>query len=163
MPYDYNYTSPLDQSSWTLPSNLTLNNADKWKQQMLDEQLLDQRTQRQNIGQQARAGTQEARNMLAMRGGIGQGARERVEKSGFRNMLNSQANLGMSGAQARANIGTQAANIGMAENQFNTANILDQNQLSNQAALEKYKTQMSAWAGGQYANELRNQSSGGKK
>ena len=155
-PQDFQFQSPLNQSTWSLPSQLTMGGSKDWKNAALGEQALTQQQQMGAAKQQAQSGISGAQNQLAMRGGISSGARERVANAGQSALMGANTQLGMAGAQARAGIGTQAQQMGMAEQQGNITNILGQNALANQGAQSKYNTQMSAWAAGQMADAQRN-------
>ncbi len=163
-PEDFEHVSPLDQETWQLDPALHMDNAGAWETSMLDKQKLEQQQMMQNIKDQTATGLAGAQNRLAMRGGMSSGAKERIGAQGQENLMNANTQVGLAGAQSRAQIGNQAQNIGMQEQQFNIQNVLGQNQYSNQAALDKYKTQMQGWAGKEYADAQRaaGADSGGK-
>jgi hypothetical protein len=154
-PQEYTYKSPLDQSTWSLPSQLTLSGSKDWKTSALAEQQLTQQQQLEAARKQAQSGAAQAQSQMAMRGGLSSGARERAIGGGIGNLMNANTQISMAGAQERAGIGTQAQQMGMQEQQGNIANILSQSQLANQAAQQKYATQMAGWAGKEYANAQR--------
>lgn len=149
------YASPLNQSSWSLPSNLTLNNAGSWKTNALAEQALQQQGSLQDARQQAASGAAQTMSNLAMRGGLSSGARERVAGNAQGNLMNANTQVGLAGAQARAGINTQAGQLSSQEQTQNISNILQQNQYANQLQQQKYATQMSGWAAEQMANAQR--------
>lgn len=154
------------------------------KQQVANQQL----TQQQEMNQQkaAQSGLEQgasraadARNQIAMRGGLSSGASERNARNSMRDILAGQQGVTAQGAQQKQDIGFQNAqanaDIGLnAENQrlsalgqlpqaqlaalapqeFNIKNALEQKQAEEAAKLQQYHDQMAAYGAGQTANAI---------
>lgn len=157
--------------------NATGQGLSSWGKAAMDQQQLAQKSAQDALAKNVNAGQVTAMNNLAMRGGLGAGARAMMGANAARDQMMQNQNLLGQGAQARAGILSQDAQtkqnmlsqlpgmelqsldpqfryMGMQNqaNQFNTQNALNQLAAQNQFNMDKYKTGMSAWGANQQAN-----------
>lgn len=159
-----------------------------WAKMMLEKQALEQATSRDNMVQSGASQSAQARNQMAMRGGVTGGASERLAKSNLRSQMMEQNKLARQGSMDQMGIRIQDdqtkqgllkdtvgydfqnADLGLKNRQYST----DVNKTNITAALadieakrgfdmEQYKSKMSAWGAGKTADAQRAASKGGKK
>ncbi len=138
--------------------------ADNYIQQALLKQGLEEKTGKDNAALTSAQGQAQAQSQLAMRGGLRGGARTSLAKSGMRDMLLAQQNVGNQAALNRANIGLQGEQMNRETGKYNLETLLKGAGAENQMALEKYKKEMEVKAANTQAAATRDAGgSGGKK
>lgn len=171
-PADYNYTS-ISNPNGTLQDQFQLNpnNLDifsqlktqatgagpsTWANMQLQNQKNAQATAAQNATAQGAGAQANARNNLAMHGGLGSGSRLALARSGMQGDLANQQNISRQGMEQQGSIMAQDAqtkqgllqNLGVQEGnaaQYNIQNALAQKQAEEAAKQQKYGQQMQSW------------------
>ena len=152
-----------------------------WAKMMLERQGLEQ-SQRKDMAQSQLAGqTAMARSDLAMRGGLSQGARERLAQNSLRSGFNANQQLSREGELDRLNIGLadqqrrdsflqqlpgqelaalepqfRNQSVDAARQQFNIGNAIGEKRAKDVADLSAYAEQMKAWAANKQADATAN-------
>jgi len=85
----------------------------QWEQYALQKQKAEEATARDEAQKRAATSGAEAWNQLAMRGGAGQGARERIATGAARSGMMNLQNVSRQGQMARAGIGQNAEDMRM--------------------------------------------------
>jgi hypothetical protein len=152
-----------------------------WSALMRQQQAEGADTSRARGAQELAGQTAQANAGLAMRGGLTSGARERVAKSGARDYLNMSQDVarqqGVNNLQVGINDeqnriqqlsmepGMENANAGIGldklrlygqAKQIDTANTMKNTSALNDYNMDRYKTQMGAWAADQQATATQN-------
>jgi hypothetical protein len=78
-----------------------------WAQMQLQKSQMDAQNQRQNLATQGASSAAQARNGMAMRGGVSAGARERIARSSARDQMMGQQQVGRDLNAQNLNIRTQ--------------------------------------------------------
>lgn len=143
-----------------------------WAQRLEEQQRFQEQGIKDQGARQALAGTMQARQQLAMRGGLGGGAAERLAGQSARNLLESRQQAARAGMEQRMGIGLQdqamkdqllqtlpGMQMGMQEANIGTLSDLLTKQ--ERAKQEDYKTQMQTWAAKEQAAATRSSGGGG--
>lgn len=141
--------------------NIATNNP--WAQMMLQQSKMQTGQQLDQAAAQGTAGTTNAWDQLAARGGLSSGARERVARLGANNAMATAQGIRNTGAQSQLGVLSNAtdkqAALDTSNRAYNTG--IDQVNLQSQLAnkqeqeqynMNKYNTQMGIWAANQQAN-----------
>lgn len=153
----------------------------EWSKLATGQQNQEELNAREKATRDSRGASAGAMSDLAMRGGLTSGARERVAKSGSRNLMDMQQDVARQGSQNRLQIGVndeqnriqqlgmlpgmenQALEPGLQKAQMSTqANQFDVSQGQQEATNRNiftsnaYNQQMKAWAANQTANATAN-------
>lgn len=183
-PYAQQQTGAINADKSALEANRAeaLRSGPSAWRNMLSQSLQSQQKQGLNNAAQAAAGqTAQAEANLASHGGLSSGARERLAAQGGNNYLNmaqdvnNQAGQGMLNAdiqdeqnrmsQLRAQPGMEIAatapelakaNMNIGAQQYDLNNNINSFDKLNYANLQKYNSQMGAWAAGQQAQATQN-------
>jgi hypothetical protein len=193
------FKTPLDSETWTLPEHLQVQDlydptalnkikeeayqtdvyASPWAKLMQEKVAQEQAMGMDTAAQQQASSQAQAQAQLAMRGGLGGGAAERLAQAGARQEMLARQGVARQGTQARLGIGMQGEEMRQAalgalpgmelsRAQYssgiqgaNIGNIFDQAGQINDANLRKYEAQMAAWAAQKQAEATRSSSSGG--
>ena len=152
-----------------------IHNAREYLEMMLEKQGIEQTRAMDEAKQRASTEGASARGQLAIRGGLGAGARERIAQSGARGLNLAGAGVSQAGALARSDIGVrgeeqrlnmmpQAVSAGldlgkafgtagasdrdasMRAEQFNISSAMEQQRKKTDFAMDKYKLEMEKWA-----------------
>lgn len=159
-----------------------------WASAALNAQKLDEQNLRDSTQQQGASAQAGARSALASKYGLSPAAQERLAIQGQRAQMSGLQNVGMQGAQARAQIGMQdantrnqflqglpgqdlaQANLAMANKQgnlglqqWNIQNAFNDKLTNDAANMNTYNEQMKAWAANKQGDAMANSGSGGKK
>lgn len=141
-----------------------------WAQMMMQKQGMEQAKEAGSIAQRNAQQTAGAYGDLASHGGLRSGAAERIAAGGAQNAAMGGQQNALAGQSARLGIGVQddqqrldflknlptLENQNAAQSQFNASSIINDNQQKNQYNLERYKSDMGAWAAKQSADAMRN-------
>lgn len=138
-----------------------------WRSMALDKQAAEEAGLRDQAAQQSMSGMAQARNALAMRGGLRGGAAERISRGGLSDLMSARQNIGQQGVINRANIGMQGAQMDTDVNKFNALQKAGVNQFNLQQAINdisnlneqnrfKYGEQMKLKGAGMSAQAIEN-------
>lgn len=157
-----------------------------WQNLALQNQALEEQGLKNTAQQQGASAAAQARSALASKYGLSPAAAERLATQNQRAQMNALQNVAFQGAKARSDIGLQdeqmrnqllqalpgqenqlaqialqnrAANVGV--NEWNIQNALAEKRAKDQADLNAYHEQMSAWAANKQAEAMRNAGGGG--
>lgn len=172
-PEDYQYTSQLDPTTGMLKAPYVFDptkseaysqlrtramsqGPSTWAQMMLGKQNLEQQQMRDEASQQQAGAQAGARSNLAMRGGLGGGARTRMASQGARDLLMAGQGIARQGSQQRFGIlgqdeATKQQLLGqVADTELNTqkgniAAALDEQRRSEAAKQDAYNKKMESW------------------
>lgn len=146
------FDSQIDPATGLLKGNLQLSDSSKWGA-LLKQQLEGQRLQRMDQNDaQAQGANAAASSSLAMRGGLGSGARTSLAKDMARN-INAGAqgiNRDISNQGLGVDINQEQNNL--AAQKFNIGNALGEKFQERAANLGSYSEAMKAWAADKTAN-----------
>lgn len=172
-PEDYQYTSQLDPATGMLKAPYTFDPTKSEAYGKIRERamgtgpsawanLMTQKLGVEQAGLQDRAAQQQAgaqagaQSQLAMRGGLGGGARTRLAAQGARDLMMAGQGIARQGAQGRMNILTQdeaerqnllgkVADTELQTQKGNIASALDEQRRTEAAKQAKYQEQMKSW------------------
>ena len=194
------YESLLDPETGLLKSQYILKDVDKstlegynaikqralgtqpsaWAQLTLDKAKQDAMQQKDSAARQAMSGQNQAFTDLAARGGLSSGARERVTRSGARDLMSARQGVESQANTNRFNILTEDEKQRMAllpqfadaegklamnsqnTQKMNIMGALDEKRAKDSQALQVYQEQMKKWASEREAQATESQGGGGK-
>lgn len=140
----------------SLDPQFQLDPGSRWERNMLGKQDLESQKAMDTLNSANSSNWATARSNMAMRGGIDQGARERL--------ASNAAKSGMLGAQeqsrlnqmANLDIGAKAEDRSIDANKFNIKNSIDQGMGRNSYNLGRYQSDMQAMAAEREAQSVEN-------
>jgi hypothetical protein len=154
-----------------------------WANLMMESQKLDQHRASDDAATQGNSALAQARSSMAMRGGLGSGARERLGGSALREIMNARQQIAGRGEQQRLGIqttdetnrqgllkefmgaeGKLAAynnDIGNKSQEFNIQRAIEEKRAKDAFAMDTYKEQMAKWAADRQARATENSGGGG--
>lgn len=156
-----------------------------WAKLMLQQQEQKRMGGMEKAAAQVNSGGANARSMLSMRGGMSAGARERIAKSGARDLLTARQGIGRDSNAAGLQIQTQDEqdrqgflkglpgmetdiekyNIGNKNktNEFNIMRALEEKRAKDAQDLTVYQEQLKKWGSERQAQATENSGGGGGK
>jgi hypothetical protein len=156
-----------------------------WANMMIEKQKLEEAQQKDAAARQVQSSAAQARQQLAMRGGMASGARERLAMGGARDLMLQRQGIASQGQQARMGVMTEDEaqrlkllpgfaegeakfaeyNTGLKNkaSEWNIVRALEEKRAKDAQDLAVYQEQIKKWASEREAEATRNSGGGGGK
>jgi hypothetical protein len=139
-----------------LGDNYRMADANPWLKMQTDKQGIENKLQMNNAIQNQLSSQGAAESALAMRGGLSSGSRERLARSGMRDLNLQKQGVYTQGNVNKLGLESDAFDKNQAANQFNIQTLLKDKEMQESSAQSKYQADMAAWAANKQADATAN-------
>jgi len=138
--------SGIADGSGNLLSQYKLGDASPWMQMQLDKEAMMRGANMDNAVKGSLSGAGQMQANLAMNGGLSSGARERIARSGARDLNLARQGVNLQSGVNRLGIQSDAFDKTQDANKYNIQNAILDKKAQEDRKLMQYNTDMQAWA-----------------